>query len=325
MPRGPRGDHPGALHHVMARGIERRRIFVDDEDRTRFLSRLSRIVKTTGTRCFAFALMPNHFHLLLETRTTPLSRVMLRLGTCHGMDFNRRHRRVGHLFQNRFKSKVVEDEAGLLAVVRYIHLNPVRALLVDDVPSLATWPWTGHATLMGRRQETFLDAPAVLSLLSVDTRGARRALARWMQAGLADEEPGPDFDDLAGKPAPSPLALPLSPLPEDGLAREIERRRLIDSGWDIDRVILAVCGHLELDPAFLRAGRRTARTRRAREAVAGLAVGVLGSTREAVARPTGVTRQAAGMAYNRFTKWPEDLQAAVRHIIPGADGTAEPG
>jgi REP element-mobilizing transposase RayT len=104
MPRQARIDAPGALHHVIARGIERRKIFKDNIDRNAFLERLGNILSDTKTSCFAWALIPNHFHLLLRSGSQPLSTVMRRLLTGHAMGFNRRHRRSGQLFQNRYKS-----------------------------------------------------------------------------------------------------------------------------------------------------------------------------------------------------------------------------
>ena len=103
MPRLARIDEPGALHHIIVRGIGRRKIFNDDFDRDAFLDRLCFVLNETDTACFGWALMCNHFHLLLRTGPTPVSTVMRRLLTGYAMGYNRRHRRVGHLFQNRYK------------------------------------------------------------------------------------------------------------------------------------------------------------------------------------------------------------------------------
>lgn len=133
MPRQARLDAPGILQHVMARGIERRKIFANDKDRTSFLERLTVILEETQTQCYAWALIPNHFHLLLRTGSTPLSKVMRRLMTGYAMNFNKRYKRTGHLFQNRYKSVVCEEDPYLLELIRYIHLNPLRAKLVQDL------------------------------------------------------------------------------------------------------------------------------------------------------------------------------------------------
>jgi REP element-mobilizing transposase RayT len=151
MPRQARLDAPGLLQHVMARGIERRKIFWDDQDRQSFLERLALILDETQTQCYAWALIPNHFHLLLRTSLMPLSKVMRRLMTGYAVTFNKRHKRSGHLFQNRYKSIVCEEDSYLLELIRYIHLNPLRAGLAKDLKELDKYPWTGHSAIMGKK------------------------------------------------------------------------------------------------------------------------------------------------------------------------------
>ena len=123
MPRQPRLDVPGLLQHVMARGIERKEIFKDDQDRQSFLERLAVILEETQTQCYAWALIPNHFHLLLRTGLTPLSKVMRRLMTGYAVTFNKRHKRSGHLFQNRYKSVVCEEDPYLFELIRTAQLK----------------------------------------------------------------------------------------------------------------------------------------------------------------------------------------------------------
>ena len=130
MPRQSRIVFPGALHHIIVRGIERRKIFRDDQDRNNFIERLGKILEQSKTGCFAWALIPNHFHLLLRTGKASITSVMGRLLTGHAIYFNRRHRRQGHLFQNRYKSILCQEDTYLWEFVRYIHLNPLRAGLV---------------------------------------------------------------------------------------------------------------------------------------------------------------------------------------------------
>jgi REP element-mobilizing transposase RayT len=130
MPRKARIDAPGALHHIIFRGIEQRLIFRDDRDRDQLIDRLSEILAETDTPCYAWALMPNHVHFLLKTGLTPIATIMRRLLTGYAGYFNRRHRRHGHLFQNRYKSILCQEESYFRELVRYIHLNPLRAKLV---------------------------------------------------------------------------------------------------------------------------------------------------------------------------------------------------
>jgi len=133
----------------MARGIERRKLFLDDKDRESFLDRLAVILEETQTQCYAWALIPNHFHLLLRTGPTPLSKVMRKLMTGYAVTFNKKHKRAGHLFQNRYKSVICEEDPYLLELIRYIHLNPLRAKLVQDLNELDTYPWSGHSAILG--------------------------------------------------------------------------------------------------------------------------------------------------------------------------------
>ena len=149
MPRQRRLDAPGLLHHIMARGIERRVIFKDTKDHKSFIERLADVLETTQTQCYAWALMPNHFHLLLRTGPTPISSVMRRLMTRHAVYFNKGHKRSGHLFQNRYKSTVCEEDPYLLELIRYIHLNPLRARLVKDLEELDKYSWSGHSAILG--------------------------------------------------------------------------------------------------------------------------------------------------------------------------------
>ena len=124
MPRQARLDAPGTLHHVIVRGLERGMIVRDDTDRDAFVTRLGDLAQGSGTAIYAWALLPNHAHLLLRSGPRGLSRFMRRLLTGYAINFNRRHKRVGYLFQNRYKSIVCEEDAYFRELVRYIHLLP---------------------------------------------------------------------------------------------------------------------------------------------------------------------------------------------------------
>ena len=150
MPRQARIDTPGGLHHVIIRGIEKKAIFKDNLDRDNFISRLGTILSETATPCYAWALMPNHAHLLLRTGSTPIATVMRRLLTGYAQHFNRRHCRHGQLFQNRYKSILCEEDPYLLELVRYIHLNPLRAGLVKNLKGLKCYRYGGHAVPDGQ-------------------------------------------------------------------------------------------------------------------------------------------------------------------------------
>ena len=184
MPRQPRLDIPGLLQHVIVRGIDRTEIFLDDADRRLFLARLSRLLVETGTDCYAWALIPNHFHLLLRCNQVELSRLMRRLLTGHAIYFNHRHNRSGHLCQNRYKSIVCEDEPYFLELVRYIHLNPLRAGLIANLDVLDRYPWCGHAVVLGQRTLPGQAVDAVLERFAARRSVARQHYRQFVADGL---------------------------------------------------------------------------------------------------------------------------------------------
>lgn len=186
MPRQSRIDAPGALHHIICRGIEGGLIFKDDTDRDHFLDRFEVILSDTGTSCYAWALIPNHFHLFLRTGHEPVSRVMRRLLTGHAVSFNRRHKRSGHLFQNRYKSILCQEEAYLLELVRYIHLNPLRAGIVPDVKALSKFAYSGHSRIMGARESGWQDADKILGMFGKPRHQARRLYEAYVAKGAAE-------------------------------------------------------------------------------------------------------------------------------------------
>ena len=185
MPRKSRIDAPGALHHIIARGIEGADIFEDDADRDNFLKRLGKIIKKSETQVFAWALMSNHFHLLVKTGNVPVSRVMQRLLTGHAVFFNKRHGRIGHLFQNRYKSILCQEDTYLLELVRYIHLNPIRAKIVRDIKALDRYTYCGHSVLMGKVKYGWQEVKWVLRLFGKNLRTSRPGYRKFVQKGLS--------------------------------------------------------------------------------------------------------------------------------------------
>lgn len=170
----------------MVRGIERALVFRGDSDRDNLLERLWEILEDTQTPCYAWALMPNHFHLLLKTGAVPISTVMRRLLTGYALWFNRKYNRSGHLFQNRFKSILCQEDAYLLELVRYIHLNPLRSGLVQDPDGLDRYPYTGHSVLMANRKMPWQDTKWVLGMFGKKLTSARRAYRSFVEKGIAD-------------------------------------------------------------------------------------------------------------------------------------------
>ncbi|HEX2086835.1 MAG TPA: transposase [Solirubrobacteraceae bacterium] len=167
MGRRPREDEAGAIHHVFARGNNRQAIFEDDLDRATYLRLLGEAVGRTGWRCLSFCLMPNHVHLLLETPHANLGAGMCRLQGQYARRFNRRHRRSGHLFQGRYGSARVRDDAQLWMVIAYIARNPVASRLCKRPDE---WPWGSHAPIVnGTPQPGWLDVGRLLAVVSAIT------------------------------------------------------------------------------------------------------------------------------------------------------------
>ena len=186
MPRQSRIDAPGALHHVICRGIERRKICRNSADRDDFAARLGKVVSETKTSCYAWALMPNHFHLLLRTGNVAIATVMRRLLTGYAAGFNRRHKRSGHLFQNRYKSILCQEDPYLKELVRYIHLNPLRAGIVPDLNELDGYRYCGHSRIMGQTEGAhWQDTDAVLAIFGTMVDAARSNYRRFIENGIS--------------------------------------------------------------------------------------------------------------------------------------------
>lgn len=163
MPRHARLDAPGTLHHVIGRGIPEIKVFRTKKDKEDFLQRVAVLCEAGSIAVYAWAIMDTHFHLLVRTGSVPLATSMRKLLTGFVVNYNRRHKRYGHLFQNRYKSIVCEDDPYLLELTRYIHLNPLRAGIVKDISGLNSYPWSGHGTITGKSKHPWQDTDTILA------------------------------------------------------------------------------------------------------------------------------------------------------------------
>ena len=182
MPRKPRIHYPGALYHVMLRGNAGDPVFFDESDRYRFYLLLQEGTVRFGFRIHAFCCMTKHIHLGLQVGDIPLPRIMQNLSLRYTAWVNRRRRRTGHVFQGRYKALLVDADSYLLELVRYIHLNPVRASVVE-LPE--KYPWSGHRAYLGAEVLPWLTTDLSLSLFSADLVKARNAYAGFVNDGLA--------------------------------------------------------------------------------------------------------------------------------------------
>lgn len=188
MARPLRIEFPGAVYHVTSRGDRREHIFEDDQDRRSLLSVVAQASERFNARMLAYCLMGNHYHFVLHTHCANLSRVMRHINGVYSQRFNRRHGLVGHLLQGRFHAILVDQDAYLLQVCRYVDLNPVRAKLVDDP---ADWPWSSYRSHVGMdRGVGWLDTATLHGHLlqhdvrsPADRRRAQRMYADWVATG----------------------------------------------------------------------------------------------------------------------------------------------
>jgi putative transposase len=177
MPRQPRTDYPGALHHVFTRAVPRTLMAADEADYRRVLALLERTVSRFELTCHAWCLMPNHAHFVVTSRLGNLSRAMHWLGTCTAQKFNSRHERYGHLYQGRFGSRLIESDDHLLELARYLPLNPVKAGLCTAPDE---WPWSSYAASADLSEPPcFLDSQILL-----DALGSSRSYVAWVADGV---------------------------------------------------------------------------------------------------------------------------------------------
>lgn len=194
MARPLRIEFPGALYHVTSRGNARAAIYIDAADRRRFLDLLTDVVQHANWLCHAFCLMDNHYHLVLETPDGNLSRGMRQLNGIYTQQFNRRHNRVGHVFQGRYKAILVERDSYLLTLCRYVVLNPVRAGVVGAV---SEYHWSSYRATVGLDPgPSFLQTEWLLAQFDKDRVEAQRRYGQFVQGGI--DQPSP-WRDLKGQ------------------------------------------------------------------------------------------------------------------------------
>jgi putative transposase len=194
MSRPLRIEFPGAVYHVTGRGNARQRIYRSDADREAFLATLAHVVDRYGWRCHAYCLMDNHYHLLIETPKANLSIGMRQLNGRYTQTYNRHHRRVGHLFQGRFKAILVEKEAHLLELCRYVILNPVRAKAVKQP---GEWKWSSYRATAGEAMAPeYMTIDWILAQFGTRTHGAQKQYQGFVAEGIGT--PGP-WERLQGQ------------------------------------------------------------------------------------------------------------------------------
>lgn len=305
----------------MIRGIERRKIFWNNRDRDEFLERLGTLLTETETECFAWVLMPNHAHFLLRSGTNGLPTLMRRLLTGYVVSFNLRHQRHGQLFQNRYKSIICQENKYLTELVRYIHLNPLRSHIVQDLIELSKFPYCGHGVLLGKASASWQNIDYVLGYYGNSKREARRRYLSHLEDGI----PQGRRDDLTGGGlirslggwnavkrmrnrgaqrikgderilGDSDFVQTVLAEADERLNREYELKQL---GFDLSKVADKVCGIYELDPEYLFSKGRQKRRVTARSLFCYWAARELGISLTDLARKLDLSPTAVGYAVIR--------------------------
>ncbi len=330
MPRQPRLDAPGTLHHIMGRGIEKTKIFRYKTDRDDFLKRIAELCQASHLIIYAWVLMDNHFHLLLRTGNRSISTSRRKLLTGYVVNFNCRHKRHGHLFQNRYKSIICEDDPYLLELTRYIHLNPIRGGIVANIKDLGKYPWSGHAVVIGKMKREWQDTDTVLAYFGRRRREAIKRYKEFVKEGMAQGR----RDDLKGgglvrssggwsqvlslrsredKIASDERILGSSEFVQsinsEASEKEKDNLRLSLKKQGLSSIAKMISAREGIEQTALRSGNRRMEVARSRKIFCQLAVKKLGYSGAEVARYLGITTSAVNRMANA-----EDLPKVRQYI-----------
>jgi REP element-mobilizing transposase RayT len=321
----------------MARGIDRQPIFLDDRDRDDFVRRVAALASAGKVLIYAWALVPNHAHLLVRTASLPLARVMRSLLTGYAGAFNRRHGRHGHLFQNRYKSLLCQDEPYLLELVRYIHLNPLHAGLVRDLAALDHYRYSGHAIVLGDLAGPWLQTGEILARFDSEPAEARARYRAFVADGA--RAGGHRIDLVGGGLVRTAEGWTLvSELPHGREAYRSHERilgqpefldqvlRQLDEAETAARkhrpvtleiLLTAVCRDQQITHEAIRGGGRLAAVSRAREGLAYLWVECLGRSGRQLAQSIGVRPESVYKAARRGALTSTRWRQLLSHIPQG--------
>ena len=272
MPRKPRLHVPGGLYHVILRGNDRQDVFFTPADRSLFYDLLSEGVIRFGYRVHAFCLMTNHVHLALQAGETPLSVGMQNLSFRYTRHVNKTQEQVGHIFQGRYKAVLVDQDAYGLALVRYIHLNPVRANMVREP---GAYRWSSHRAYLGRERLSWLSTEWVLAQFATSLATARSRFAAFVNQGKEEGHSALYYGGEADNRV----------VGEDNFVKAaIKRPRRSGKSPSLRALIDYVCRLQGLDSKTLRAPGRGRQAAQARTLIAWLAVQTRAATLEEIAR-----------------------------------------
>ncbi|HEY3275236.1 MAG TPA: transposase [Syntrophorhabdaceae bacterium] len=308
MPRKARLDKGGFLHHVIARGIERSPIFRDDVDRERFIERLGLLAELTKTDIYAFALVPNHFHLLLRSGPEGLSRFMRRLLTGYAVSFNNRHERAGHLFQNRYKSIVVEEDPYFVELLRYIHLNPLNAHVTPTLETLDSYRFSGHYYLIHKNPFPWYDAAYVLRWFGNSKKNYRAFMREGVEKKYLPDLSGGGLIRTLGGISQAALSRRTPVLTDERVLgsgeflKELVRKEphpFSDRYKIMEEIIVSLCQKEGISREALAGGSRAGKLSRLRSELVFLLSREVGIPQVTIARELGITTSAVSKIMRR--------------------------
>lgn len=331
MPRMGRLYVPGGLFHVLGRGIERKTLFSGGADKADFLNRLEKGLNKTDHQCYAWALMDNHYHLLLSQSQYALSELMGPFLGGYALCYNKHHRRVGYLYQGRYQSILCEEDSYFLELVRYIQLNPLKARMVEDLNALEIYPWTGHAVLVGNRELGWQNCDDVLSLFGDKQSLARRRYKNF----VADTTCNSDMNDYEGGGLARSVGgwgevrklrgeqnirlsderiLGDETFVQKALAlaeSRYERAIAFDKSCDVEQLIANVCIYFGLDRKALTGRGRQNRISHAKAVIAYFGCYEFGISTVVMAKHLAISHQGVSMAIKRGKVYVEENALTV--------------
>ena len=321
MPRQARLDMPGALHHIMIRGINKSDIFIDEEDRVKFLERLEKNILNGRCSVYAWVLMNNHVHILFKSGERGISEVMRKVLSWYAQYFNHKYKRSGHLFENRYKSILCEEDRYLLALVRYIHLNPVRAGIVKSIKDLDKYRWSGHRAYIGKDDYEWMDKKYVLEQFSnrkkIALKEYYKFIGKTTGAGCNEELSGGGLIRSAGGWS-NVLSMRtrkekmeyderilgggdfVNSILKDTEEKETRQLKYRLSGRSIKKIIDEVCKKEQVNPIELKNGSRRKKVSSVRRKIACRSLKELGLSFAEIARNLGVNTSAISNIISKY-------------------------
>lgn len=327
MPRTGRLHIPGGCYHLIGRGLERRYIFEHAIDKRDFLTRFGKLLERTSCQCLAWTVMSNHYHFLVRVSSIPLSKLMAPLLGGFAGAYNRRYDRTGYVFQNRYASILCDEDNYLLKLITYIHLNPLRAGMLDSLDDLGHYPWSGHAGMLGRHIQDWHATSETLSHFGASKRkaineylrlakveleeyrgqnlsggGLVRSSGGWEEVGRLRQEHKMRIGDerILGDPE-----FVMRALEEDQLDVE-SQSELHRRGWNLDRLINRACHVFKIKEPDLMIKSRSGKVSRAKAMICYFGTTKLGVTTREIAQRLNISQPAVSKWIAKGRTSPQD-------------------